>query len=298
MSDRNLVIGLGQAFAQDLLVRRGGRAANNRRRSLPIKLLSLWAKSLDQLCTVWGRPPLQVPRIAAKHLRVVGRLNVVKAPGSFIAKGIPLLLRDPGSGDEDASSSSSENSIVEAPIEISDVEAEPEEVPAPVIRARANSQGREPGLGSLEVSGRLPSGRLLPSEPPVAPTRPASQGPKQKARPKPRAAAVAPIAPQIVPVANITYVERDYAAFGQSLTLLNRQASGVRAILNLDYHQALIGLWIPPSRCFAACSATHTLLRSYCPSAALDPLLIRLCVSWSAWYQSPAILSETCCAFL
>ena len=217
-----------------------GGAANNRRRSLHIKLLSLWAKSLDQLCTeVWGRPPLQVPAIAAKYLRVVGRLNVVKAPGSFIAKGTPLLPRDPGSGEEDVSDVSSENSIVEAPIEISDVEAEPEEAPAPVIRARANSQGREPVLGSLEVSGRLPSGRLLPPEPPIAPIRPSSQGPKQKARPKPRAAAVVPIAPQIVPVANITHVERDFAAFGQSLTRLNRQASRVRAILSLDYHQVI-----------------------------------------------------------
>ena len=245
VSDRNQVIGLGQAFAQDLLVQRGGRAANNRRQSLHIKLLSLWVKSLDQLCAeVWGRPPLQVPAIASKYLRVVGRLNVVKAPGYFVAKGSPLLPRDPGSGEEDVSDVSSENSVVEAPIEISDVEAEPEAVPAsssslehrseaPVIRARANSQSREPGLGLLEVSGRLPSGRLLPPEPPVAPIRPTSQGPKQKARPKPR------VAPQIVPVANITHVERDCAAFGQSLTLLNRQASGVRAILSLDYHQVI-----------------------------------------------------------
>ena len=113
VSDRNLVIGLGQAFAQDLLVQRGGRAANNRRRSLHTKLLSLWAKSLDQLCTeVWGRPPLQVPAIAAKYLRVVGRLNVVKAPGSFVAKGTPLLPRDPGSGEEDVSDVSSENSTM------------------------------------------------------------------------------------------------------------------------------------------------------------------------------------------
>ena len=247
VSDRNQVIGLGQAFAQDLLVQRGGRAANNRRRSLHIKLLSLWVKSLDQLCAeVWGRPPLQVPAIASKYLRVVGRLNVVKAPGYFVAKGSPLLPRDPGSGEEDVSDVSSENSVVEAPIEISDVEAEPEteEIPAasssslehrseaPVTRARANSQSREPGLGLLEVSGRLPSGRLLPPEPPVAPIRPTSQGPKQKARPKPRAAA-------IVPVANITYIERDYAAFGQSLLRLNRQSPGVRAILSLDYHQVI-----------------------------------------------------------
>ena len=252
VSDRNQVIGLGQAFAQDLLVQRGGRAANNRRRSLHIKLLSLWAKSLDQLCAeVWGQPPLQVPAIASKYLRVVGRLNVVKAPGSFIGKGTPLLPRDPGSGEEDRSDTSSENSIAEAPIEISDVEAETEEIPAasssslehrseaPAVRARANSQSREPGLGLLEVSGRLPSGRLLPPEPPVAPIRPASQGPKQKARPKPRAAAVSPIAPQIVPVANITSVERDYAAFGQSLLRLNRQSPGVRAILSLDYHQVI-----------------------------------------------------------
>ena len=188
VSDRNLVIGLGQAFAQDLLVQRGGRAANNKRRSLHIRLLSLWAKSLDQLCAeVWGQPPLQVPAIASKYLRVVGRLNVVKAPGYFVAKGTPLLPRDPGSGEEDVSDVSSENSIVEAPIEISDVEAEPEPVVvpsaasslehrsrAPAVRARANSQGREPVLGSLEVSGRLPSGRLLPPEPPIAPVRPSS----------------------------------------------------------------------------------------------------------------------------
>ena len=227
VSDRNLVIGLGQAFAQDLLVQRGGRAANNRRRSLHIKLLSLWAKSLEQLCTeVWELPPLRVPAIASKYLRIIGRLNVVKAPGSFVAKGTPLLPADPGS-EEEASEAESENSVVEAPIEISDIEAEePEPVAAasslerrsrlPIIRARANSQGREPGLRSLEVSGRLPSGRLLPPEPPIAPIRPSSQGPKQKARPKPRAAAVAPIAPQIVPVANVTHVERDYAAFARA----------------------------------------------------------------------------------
>ena len=41
-----------------------------------------------------------------------------------------MLPRDPGSGEEDRSDTSSENSIAEAPIEISDVEAETEEIPA------------------------------------------------------------------------------------------------------------------------------------------------------------------------
>ena len=216
VSDRNLVIGLGQAFAQDLLVQRGGRAANNKRRSLRIRLLSLWAKSLDQLCAeVWGQPPLQVPAIASKYLRVVGRLNVVKAPGYFVAKGTPLLPRDPGSGEEDRSDTSSENSIAEAPIEISDVEAETEEIPAasslePVVVPSASS--------SLGHRSRSPAIR-----------------PKQKARPKPRPAAAVPIAP----IARVTSVERDYAAFGQSLLRLNRQTPGIRAILSLDYHQVI-----------------------------------------------------------
>ena len=218
VSDRNQVIGLGQAFAQDLLVQRGGRAANNRRRSLHIKLLSLWVKSLDQLCTeVWGLPPLRVPAIAAKYLKIVGRLNEVKAPGSFIGKGTPLL--PPTTAEEDTES---EASVLDAPVDLDDLEAiaaegaEPASSstaePAassssafvgslehrsrsPVRSARADNRDLGSDARGLDSFGRLSSGRPLPPEPPVAPPRPSgtNTAPLQKARPKPPQPSIAPL---------------------------------------------------------------------------------------------------------
>ena len=62
------LIGLASAFSADVRAERGGRAANNKRPSLHIKLLSLWQESLQNLAEeIFGLPPGQVPVLANKY---------------------------------------------------------------------------------------------------------------------------------------------------------------------------------------------------------------------------------------
>ena len=255
VTDQRALHGLARAFAADQEKQRGGKAANSRRKAVHCKLLELWSRSLINICeAVFGCQPARHPVFAAKFIQVEGRRRQLSQPGYVVHKGTPLL--PPTTTEEDTES---EASVLEAPVDLGDLEEialeviEPEGDPAassssapvgsgslerrsrsPQRSARADNRDLGSDVRGLDSFGSLSSGRPLPPEPPVAPPRPSgtNTAPKQKARPKPRAAA-------IVPVANITYIERDYAAFGQSLLRLNRQSPGVRAILSLDYHQVI-----------------------------------------------------------
>ena len=83
------LIGLAGAFSADACAESGGKAANNKRRSLHIKL---WQESLQNLAVeIFGLPPGQVPALANRYFSVSARLSQVSAPGYIVYKNTPLL---------------------------------------------------------------------------------------------------------------------------------------------------------------------------------------------------------------
>ena len=218
VTDQRALHGLARAFAADQEKQRGGKAANSKRKAVHCKLLELWSRSLVNLCDViFSCQPARHPVFAAKFIQVEGRRRQLAQPGFVVHKGTPLL---PATSTED---SESEASVLEAPVDLEDLEALPLEEAEPagesgVAEPSASSSSAPVGslerrsrspqrsaradnrdLGSdargLDSFGRLSSGRPLPPEPPVAPLRPSgtSSAPLQKARPKPPQPSIAPL---------------------------------------------------------------------------------------------------------
>ena len=197
------LIGIASAFSADIRAARGGRAANNKRRSLHIKLLTLWQESLQNLAEeIFGLPPGQVPALANKYFCVSARLSEVSAPGYVVYKGTPLL---PKQEEEEEQEGSDTDSVLQEPLSLQDIIEVGDDPPTEGVgsassssrldsslerRSRSPPLRAQPDLSDLGVSNRLSSGRPLPPEPPVAPPRPpqgpSHTGPKQKARPRPR----------------------------------------------------------------------------------------------------------------
>ena len=88
------VIALAQASSADSRANPGGRAANNKCRSVRIKLLSLRKFFLENLGRfVFEAPPARVPSLSSRYISFVGRLNQVTQVGFQVLKGTPLLPR-------------------------------------------------------------------------------------------------------------------------------------------------------------------------------------------------------------
>ena len=224
VTDQRALHGLARAFAADQEKQRGGKAANSRRKAVHCKLLELWSRSLVNLCdAILSCQPARHPVFAAKFIQVEGRRRQLAQPGFVVHKGTPLL---PATSTED---SESEASVLEAPVDLEDLEAAALEEAEPASASNAaepsasssvapvgslERRSRSPqrsaradnrDLGSdargLDSFGRLSSGRPLPPEPPVAPPRPSGTSsaplskarPVQKARPKPLQPSIAPL---------------------------------------------------------------------------------------------------------
>ena len=216
VTDQRALHGLARAFAADQEKQRGGKAANSKRKAVHCKLLELWSRSLVNICdAIFNCQPARHPVFAAKFIQVEGRRRQLAQPGFVVYKGTPLL---PATSTED---SESEASVLEAPVDLEDLEAfaleeaEPASASSaaepsassssapigslerrsrsPQRRARADNRDLGSDARGLDSFGRLSSGRPLPPEPPVAPPRPSGTSsaplpkarPVQKARPKP-----------------------------------------------------------------------------------------------------------------
>ena len=203
---KETLLGLSAAFHADKRANRGGRAANLKRRSLFLKLLDLWRQSLENLShAIFKRPPGRVPCLASKFFAISGRLTQVQQPGFFVPKGTPLLPRE---NTAEQSDSESEDSILGAPLELSELEEDIEDPTAdgatpsssaaagaflsPPSAERSRSPPRvrsQPELRDLVCFGRLSLKRPLPPEPPVVPRRTS----QNSNRPLPPEAQVAPL---------------------------------------------------------------------------------------------------------
>ena len=110
-SDRNTLIDLAHVYRVDQDKQRGGEAAGRKRKSLHLKLLSLWVKALVNLCSfLFDLPPHQVPGVAPKYERVRSRLEHLQTPGVKVYKGTPLLGHPVVNVDD----SDSEDSVLES----------------------------------------------------------------------------------------------------------------------------------------------------------------------------------------
>ena len=99
--------------------------SNLKRRSPFLKLLDLWRQSLENLShAIFKRPPGRVPCLASKFFAISGRLTQVQQPGFFVPKGTPLLPRE---NTAEQSDSESEDSILGAPLELSELEEDIED---------------------------------------------------------------------------------------------------------------------------------------------------------------------------
>ena len=217
VTDQRALHGLARAFAADQEKQRGGKAANSKRKAVRCKLLELWSRSLIDICeAVFNCQPTRRPVFAAKFIQVEGRRRQLAQPGFVVYKGTPLL---PSTSEEE---SESEASVLEAPVDLEDLEAIASEAaepassstaePAassssafvgslerrsrsPVRSARADNRDLGSDVKGLDSFGRLSSGRPLPPEPPIAPPQPSgtSSAPLQKARPKQPQPSLAPM---------------------------------------------------------------------------------------------------------
>ena len=267
VTDQRALHGLARAFAADQEKQRGGKAANSKRKAVRCKLLELWSRSLVNICeAVFNCQPARHPVFAAKFIQVEGRRRQLAQPGFVVYKGTPLL---PSTSTEE---SESEASVLEAPVDLEDLEAIASEEAEPASSSTADPsassssapvgslerRSRSPqrsaradnrDLGSdargLDSFGRLSSGRPLPPEPPVAPPRPsgtstaplAKSRPVQKARPKPP-----PQRPAQRPAFPLhTETIEDEAQFGSEIGRAVRSGtvSPIDAILSLDFNGVL-----------------------------------------------------------
>ena len=182
---RSELIGLASAFGADARAERGGRAANNKRRSLHIKLLSLWQESLQNFSVeVFGLPPGQVPALANKFFCISARLAQVSTPGYVVYKGTPLLPRaDAGEDSEDSDS----DSVLGTPLDIIDLTEDPDPEEPASSSAFVTSTAAASFVAPSEPRSRSPTHRpRLPVAPSAASCSSAHSVPRQKARPKPR----------------------------------------------------------------------------------------------------------------
>ena len=269
VTDQRALHGLARAFAADQEKQRGGKAANSRRKAVHCKLLELWSRSLVHLCdAIFSCQPARHPVFAAKFIQVEGRRRELAQPGFVVHKGTPLL---PATSTED---SESEASVLEAPVDLEDLEASAleEAEPAsassaaepsassssfapigslerrsrsPQRRARADNRDLGSDARGLDSFGRLSSGRPLPPEPPVAPPRPSgtSSAPLPKARPVQKARPKPLQQPPAQQPAHLLYTEtrEDEAQFGSEIgrAIRSGTVSPIDAILSLDFNGVL-----------------------------------------------------------
>ena len=269
VTDQRALHGLARAFAADQEKQRGGKAANSKRKAARCKLLELWSRSLINICeAVFNCQPARHPVFAAKFIQVEGRRRQLAQPGFVVYKGTPLL---PSTSEEE---SESEASVLEAPVDLEDLEAiaSEEAEPAssstaepaassssaplgslerrsrsPVRSARADNRDLGSDVRGLDSFGRLSSGRPLPPEPPIAPPRPSGtrSAPLPKARPvqkaRPRQPQPHPQPQPRQPHALLSETIEDEAQFGSEIGRAVRSGtvSPIDAVLSLDFNGVL-----------------------------------------------------------
>ena len=154
VTDQRALHGLARAFAADQEKQRGGKAANSKRKAAHCKLLELWSRSLVNLCDViFSCQPARHPVFAAKFIQVEGRRRQLAQPGFVVHRGTPLL---PATSTED---SESEASVLEAPVDLEDLEALALEEAEPVGEsgvAEPSASSSSAPVGSLERRSRSP----------------------------------------------------------------------------------------------------------------------------------------------
>ena len=244
VTDQRALHGLARAFAADQEKQRGGKAANSRRKAVHCKLLELWSRSLINICeAVFDCQPARHPVFAAKFIQVEGRRRQLSQPGYVVHKGTPLL--PPTTTEEDTES---EASVLEAPVDLGDLEEIALEVIEPEGDPAASSSSAPVGSGSLERRSRSPQrstntaplqkARPKPPQPSIAPlpkSRPST--PVQKARPKP------PQQPPAQQPAHLLYTEtrEDEARFGSEIgrAIRSGTVAPIDTILSLDFNGVL-----------------------------------------------------------
>ena len=170
--DCALLIDLARVFAVDQEKQRGGRAANNKRKSLHIKLLTLWCTALEPFCrTVFDREPGSVAFVSNKYSQIRDRLEHLTLPGVTVYKETPLLGHRPGQEEGEDSGSESDDSCLGAPVDFRDLVELSQLSASPSASARDRSRSPVPHISDASssgytvdrASGFLPSGRPCPS---------------------------------------------------------------------------------------------------------------------------------------
>ena len=219
VTDQRALHGLARAFAADQEKRRGGKAANSKRKAVHCQLLELWSRSLTNLCSViFNCQPARHPVFAEKFIQVEGRRRQLSQPGFIVYKSTPLL---PATATEE---SDSEDSALGAPVDLADLESFALEEAEP--SSASSSAVPSAAVGSLERRSRSPQRSTSSASVPQA-------RPVQKARPKP---------PQPRrPFTLHTETIEDENQFGSEIGRAVRSGtvSPIDAILSLDFNGVL-----------------------------------------------------------
>ena len=161
--DCALLIDLARVFAVNQEKQRGGKAANNKRKPLHIKLLTLWCTALGSFCrTVFNREPGSVAFVSNKYSQIRDRLEHLTLPGVTVYKGNPLLGHRPGQEEGGDSGSESDDSCLGAPVDFRDlVELSQQSVASP--SSASSPFVGAPAAASASDRSRSPAPRI--SEP-------------------------------------------------------------------------------------------------------------------------------------